>query len=163
MDKAMNKHSASLRTACKLFKISRQGYRYKASTADDSYKTTLKDLAHRYPRYGYWKLYHLMRNQGHIINHKRVHRLYKELKLHMRRKSKRRLVGIIAEPIVIPNKSNNTWSIDFMTDTLISSRRFNTLNVIDDYNREALAIEAAPPITGVRRTSMLDKLAIYRA
>lgn len=158
----MHKHSASLRTACKLFKISRQGYRYKANTADDSYKTILKDLAHQYPRYGYWKLYHLMRNQGHIINHKRVHRLYKELKLQMRRKSKKRLVGIIAKPIVIPNKSNNTWSIDFMTDTLISSTRFRTLNVIDDYNREALAIEAAPSITGLRLTSMLDKVANYR-
>ena len=55
-------------------------------------------------------------------------------------------------------KSNHTWSIDFMIDTLISSRRFRTRNVIDDYNREALAIEAAPSIAGLRLTSMLNKM-----
>ena len=80
----------------------------------------------------------------------------------MRRKTKKRLVGIIAQSIVIPHKPNQIWSIDFMTDTLISSRRFRTLNIIDDFNREALAIEAAPSITGLRLTKMLDKVASYR-
>ncbi len=80
----------------------------------------------------------------------------------MRRKTKKRLVGISAKPIMIPSKPNQTWSIDFMTDTLISSRRFRTLNIIDDFNREALAIEAAPSITGFRLTKMLDKVASYR-
>ena len=119
-------------------------------------------LAYQYPRYGYWKLYHLMRNQGHKINHKRVHRLYKALKLQMRRKTRKRLTGIEAKLLLIPEKPNQTWSIDFMTDTLISSKRFRTLNVIDDFNREALAIEAAPSITGLRLTRMLDKVVCYR-
>lgn len=60
-------------------------------------------------------------------------------------------------------KSNHAWSIDFMIDTLIPSRRFTTRNVIDDYNSEALAIEAAPSIAGLWLTSMLDKVANYRA
>ena len=80
----------------------------------------------------------------------------------MRRKTKKRLVGVKAKPLLIPDKPNQTWSIDFMTDTLISSKRFRTLNVIDDYNREALAIEAASSITGFRLTRMLDKVACYR-
>ena len=100
-----------------------------------------------------------MRNQGHAINHKRVHRLYKELKLQMRRKTKKRLAGIIAQPIVIPHQPNQIWSIDFMTDTLISSRWFRTLNIIDDFNREAVAIEAAPSITGLRLTKIPDRVA----
>jgi putative transposase len=158
----MGKHSTSLRTACRLFNISRQGYHYKAKNTDDHYKTILKELAYQYPRYGYWKLYHLMRNQGHKINHKRVHRLYKALKLQMRRKTKKRLAGVEAKPLLIPDKPNQTWSIDFMTDTLVSSKRFRTLNVIDDFNSEALAIEAAASITGLRLTNMLDKVACYR-
>lgn len=162
MDKAISKHSASLRAACKLFNISRQGYAYKAKIADDYYINILKKLAHQYPRYGYWKLYHLMRNQGHKVNHKRIYRLYTELKLQMRRKTKKRLVDVKANPLLIPDKPNQTWSIDFMTDTLTSSRRFRTLNVIDDFNREALAIEAAPSITGLRLTRMLDTVACYR-
>lgn len=103
-----------------------------------------------------------MRNQGHKVNHKRVHKLYKALKLQMRRKTKKRFSGVQAKPLLIPDTPNQTWSIDFMTDTLISSRRFRTLNVIDDFNREALAIEAARSITGQRLAGMLDKVASYR-
>ena len=80
----------------------------------------------------------------------------------MRKQTKKRLVGVIAHPIMIPHKPNQTWSIDFMTDTLISSRRFRTLNIIDDFNREALVIEAASSITGLRLTRILDKVASYR-
>ena len=162
VDKAINKHSTSLRTACKLFNISRQGYHYKAKAADDDYKTLLQALAHQYPRYGYWKLYYLMRNQGHQVNHKRIYNLYKELGLQMRRKTKKRLVVAEAKPLVIPNQPNQTWSIDFMTDTLTSSKRFRTLNIIDDFNREGLAIEVASSITGLRLASMLDKVASCR-
>lgn len=158
----MSKFSASLRTACKIFKISRQGYKYKSKLTDDEYSKILKELANQYPRYGYWKLYHLLKNQGHIVNHKRIHKLYKKHNLQMRRKTKKRLAEVEAKPINIPNQPNQTWSIDFMTDTLMSSRRFRTLNVIDDFNREALAIEAAPSITGLRLTRMLDKAAMSR-
>ena len=80
----------------------------------------------------------------------------------MRKQKKKRLVGVIAHPIMIPHKPNQIWSIDFMTDTLISSSRFRTLNIIDDFNREALAIEAASSITGLRLTRILDKVASYR-
>ena len=97
-----------------------------------------------------------MRNQGHAINHKRVHRLYKGLNLQMRKQTKKRLVGVIAHPIMIPHKLNQIWSIDFMTDTLISSSRFRTLNITDDFNREALAIEAAFSITGLRLARILE-------
>lgn len=162
VEKAVSKHPISLRSACKLFGISKQGYYYKPKKSGDHYKSMLKDLAYQYPKYGYWKLYHLMRNQGHAINHKRVHRLYKGLNLQMRKQTKKRLVGVIAHPIIIPHKPNQIWSIDFMTDTLISSNRFRTLNIIDDFNREALAIEAASSITGLRLTRILDKVASYR-
>lgn len=153
----------SIRTACKIFNISRRGYSYKSNIVDDDYfKDILLNLANKYPRYGYWKLYYLMREQGHLINHKRVHRLYKELNLTMRRKAKKRFAHIKAKPIIIPSKPNNTWSIDFMTDTLTSSRRFRTLNVVDDFNRECLIIEAAKSITGSRLTRTLDKIAGLR-
>jgi putative transposase len=155
----MDKYSASLSSACKIFKISRQGYQYKSKVTDDEYRLILEDLAKQYPRYGYWKLYYLMRNQGHIVNHKRIYRLYKELKLQMRRKYKKRLVEMKSAQIDKPERQNQTWSIDFMTDTLVSSRRFRTLNIIDDFSREAVAIEVAKSITGLRLTRMLDKAA----
>lgn len=104
----------------------------------------------------------MLRLQGHIINHKRVYKLYKQLGLGMRRKSKKRLADISTKPISVPDKPNHTWSIDFMTDTVTSSRRFRTLNVIDDFNREALLIEAAWSIPGLMLIRMLDNLAYKR-
>ncbi len=122
----------------------------------------LSKLAYQYPRYGYWKLYYLLRLSGHIVNHKRIHKLYKALGLAMRRKTKKRLTDISARPINVPTQPNHTWSIDFMTDTVTSCRRFRTLNVIDDFNREGLLVEAAWSIPGLMLVRMLDKLAYER-
>ena len=82
-----------------------------------------------------------MRNQEHAISHKHIHRLYQELKLPMRRKAKKRLASVITQPIVILHKPNKIWPINFMTYTLVSLRRFRSLNIIGDFNREALAID----------------------
>lgn len=109
-----------------------------------------------------WKLYHMLRNQGaYQINHKRVYRLYKELNLTMRRKQKRRL-NVTPEPIVIPQKHHECWSIDFMSDSLKTGRRFRTFNVLDDYNREGLAIEIDVSLTAERIVRVLDRLAERR-
>jgi putative transposase len=125
-------------------------------------KKMLSQLAAQYPRYGYWKLYHLLRLQGHIVNHKRIYRLYKALGLTMRRKTKKRLPSISKQPLIASLHPNQTWSIDFMTDTTTSSRRFRTLNVIDDFNREGLMVEAAWSIPGLMLTRLLDKIAFKR-
>jgi len=70
-------------------KISRRVYYYKPTGRDDgALKELILKLSRQYPRYGYWKLYHLIRNDGVMVNHKRVYRLYKELGLTMNGKVK---------------------------------------------------------------------------
>lgn len=99
------------------------------------------NLAQEHPREGFWKSHDRIRNAGIIINHKRMHRVYKELKLPLRRKCKKRLTNRVKEPLHVPSHFTHTWSIDFMSDSLTNGRKFRSFNVIDDYNREVIFIE----------------------
>lgn len=103
----------------------------------------LNELAEKLPNRGLDEYYGRLRGQGYKWNRKRVLRVYRELNLQMRRKRKRRLPSRVKEPLNQPENINHTWSMDFMHDVLESGRKVRVLNTIDDYNREALAVEAA--------------------
>tara|TARA_R110002126_G_C10468917_1_gene500896 strand:- start:266 stop:958 length:693 start_codon:yes stop_codon:yes gene_type:complete len=79
--------------------------------------------------------------KGFIWKHKRVRRIYRELELNLRSKPKKRLLRERPEPLVVPDASNVIWSMDFMCDQLEDDRRFGTLNILDDINREGQGIE----------------------
>ncbi len=103
-----------------------------------------------------------LRRRGHIWNHKRVHRLYVALGLNLRRKAKRRLPTRSPQPLALPDEANQSWSMDFMSDALDNGHRFRTFNVIDDYNRQALAIEIDLSLPAARVTRVLDQLVEQR-
>ena len=84
----------------------------------------LTALVEQYPRYGFDKLFPLIRREGHPWNHKRVHRVYREMKLNLRRKKKSRLKRIPPKPLLQPIRPNYCWSMDFMQDSLSSGRVF---------------------------------------
>lgn len=101
----------------------------------------MSQLAEAHPREGFWKSYYRLRNQGDKVNHKRLHRVYKQIGMPLRRKVKKRLPQRIKEPLATPSHFTHTWSIDFVHDVLENGRKFRSFNVIDDYNREILFIE----------------------
>ena len=114
----------------------------------------LNALVERHPRWGFWKMFHALRLEGHRWNHKRVWRGYCAMKLYQKRRAKRRLPDRPRVPLAVPSESNHTWSFDFMSDALYSGHRYRVLNIIDEGTREALdiVIGASLPSGRVVRT-----------
>jgi len=122
----------------------------------------LSKLAEDHPRWGFWMMYHHLRNQGYGWNHKRVYRIYLTMGMNLRRKHKRRLPARVKEPLVLPIGPNITWSMDFMHDTLTNGRKFRTLNIIDDFNREVLRIAIDTSLNSHRVIRELEQLTSWR-
>ena len=149
----------SERQACRTVQVSRCAYRYQAKkTTDEPIAQELRQLAHRQPRWGCGKMTDYLRNQGQVWNHKQIRRVYRALALHLKRKPKKRLPARNARALVVPEQANQTWSLDFMSDALSNGRAFRTLNVIDDFNREALWIEVDTSLPAERVVRVLEQL-----
>lgn len=118
----------------------------------------LTSLISKHPCIGFWQCYYRFRNRGELWNHKRVRRIYRMMKLNIRRRAKKRLPDRVKQPLVIPSAPDQTWSIDFMSDALVDGRKFRMLNVIDDYNRESLAIEVDTSLPSLRVVRVLTRL-----
>ncbi len=156
-------HTLSERRGCELVSMARTVYRYRPVGRDDSeIEEALAGLAARHPEMGFGKYFAILRRMGKEWNHKRVHRVYCSLKLNKRRKHKRRLPNRCPAPLSVPESVNRCWSADFMSDALWDGRRFRTFNVIDDHNREALAIEIDTSLPSGRVTRVLDRIAEVR-
>ncbi len=145
--------------ACRVLAISRSSLAYRSVKDDGHLISKLENLAAAHPREGFWKCYHRLRNQGEVVNHKRLHRIYKGMLLPIRRKLKKRLPARVKEKLLVPDSFNHTWSIDFVGDVLSSGRKFRSFNVIDDYNREVLFIETDYSLKSSRVVWVLRHLA----
>jgi len=100
--------------------------------------------------------------KGFQRNHKRVHRIYCGLEFNLRIKPKKRVKREKPEPLAVLDRPNDTWSIDFMFDNLSAGRSFRTVNVLDDFNREGLAIEVDFSLPALRVTRTLNRIIEWR-
>lgn len=108
---------ADLSLECRALNLSRTVYRYQPDMAhDEPVIIVLQELAERNPCYGFSKVFQFLRRQGHMWNHKRVHRIYYLLQLNIRRKGKRRLPFRCPSPLTVRERLNQSWPIDFMHD-----------------------------------------------
>jgi putative transposase len=119
----METHGLSERQACKVLDLSRSVFRYQRQKPDNSeIEKELLALAERKPRWGFSKMLAYLKRNGHGWNHKRVRRVYCELHLNLRVKPRKRLPKRIPQPLVQPTSANQSWSLDFMSDSLASGR-----------------------------------------
>ena len=144
--------------SCKLVRIKRSVYRYKPKFKDDSEVENAINKCIKKRRHGCAMIIKMIRKSGKIINHKRIRRVYKKMKLTLPKKVRKRLPERERKIIVQPLEANLTWSMDFMSDSLVNGRKFRTLNVMDDYNRELLTMEIASSIPAQRVIRTLDHL-----
>ena len=131
-------------------------YRYRPSRNDDGLRDRLIALAREKPRFGYRRLHVLLGREGEVVNHKRVHRIYREAGLALRRKKRKHCVraGI---PLGVYTAANQEWALDFVHD-VAAGRTIRVLNVIDAYTRESLAMEVDTSFAGLRVTRVLDQI-----
>lgn len=148
----------SERRACRVVGFSRSAAWSKPKGQDDGeLRTKLKRLAEKYPRYGYPTLHAMLREEGVVVNHKRTYRVYREEGLQVRTK-KRKKLRRPRVPMLVPDRANERWSIDFVSDQLANGRRFRVLNLVDDFTRECVLQVVDFSISGHRLARELDQL-----
>ena len=154
-------HELSVLRACAIVRFSRAAYYREPQAAlerDAEVIAALQAVVEKHPRQGFWKCYRRMRRQGHPWNHKRVYRVYCALQLNLPRRTKKRLPTRVRQPLDAPASLNTVWALDFMSDALYGGRKFRTLNIIDEGNREGLLIDIAYSIPSARVIRALDRL-----
>jgi putative transposase len=150
----------SERRACRTVGMSRASYRYR-SVADpqDELRLRLRDLAASRVRYGYRRLWLLLRREGYPLNHKRIYRLYREEGLAIRPKTPRRRRSCrYREARPEAGAPNDVWAMDFLSDALFNGQRFRILTVVDCHTREALAVVPRVSFPAFGVVEVLDRL-----
>ena len=162
---AVLKHGLSVRLACECLGISKTCYRYtpKLSGENGEIAHWLLTLTEMHKRWGFGLCFAYLRNvRGFPWNHKRVYRIYRELELNLRIKPRARLKRERPEMLSVPTAPNQVWSMDFMSDALADGRKIRTFNVIDDYNREGLAIDVDLSLPSARVIRALEQVIEWR-
>jgi len=157
-DYLMDKYEVSRSLSCRTLGLNRKTS-YSISVKDDTeLENKLLEYAERYPSRGIDWYYLKSRLEGHKWNRKRVLRVYRNLGLVLRRKHKRRIPMQTGLSLAQPINPNYTWSMDFMSDSLEDGRTVRILNIIDDYNREALTIKCGISFPSVRVLRILTQI-----
>lgn len=153
----LKKRHISERRACELVRVNRRSYRYRPRTPDETALIArIEELAAENPRYGYRRITVLLRREMGTINHKRVYRLWSQLRLGLpksrRRKRRRKKPGLISS---MTDRPGQVWSYDFLFDYMSRGRRIKLLTVVDEFTRECLAIRVG---TSIRARQVMDTL-----
>ena len=149
----------SQRRACGLVGMEPKTYRYASKRPDDAgLRQRIRELALERRRFGYRRLHLLLRREGIVLNRKKLYRLYREERLMVRKRGGRKRALGTRAPMTVPQGPNQRWSLDFVSDALVCSRRFRILAVVDDFSRECLALVADNSLSGHRVARELDRI-----
>jgi putative transposase len=143
--------------ACSDINISRSSYYYQPRVTTDVIEQKLLELSYANPKYGCRKLFQLLRLHGYVVNHKKVSRIYKKHRLHLRIKASKR-IKTEKHPLIAPVIEKQTWALDFVHDKLVNGRKLRALTIIDEFNREAVKVYIDTRINSSKLLQILNKL-----
>ena len=154
----MSDHGISQARACRLVSVDPKTVHCKKVPDNPAIRQRMREIAHERRRFGYRRIGLMLEREGIHMNHKKLRRLYKDENLAVkRRKGRKRATGTRA-PLDVPQRPNERWSLDFLSDVFGDGRRFRILAVIDDCTRENLALVADTSLSGVRVARELGRL-----
>jgi len=160
---ACEMHGVSQRRACHALKVDRSTVRYTSTRPNDApLREAMKAVAAERRRFGYRRIHVMLDRQGIVMNQKKLRRLYREEKLQVRRRGGRKRAMGTRRPMLVPDRANARWSLDFVSDTFTNGRRFRVLAIVDDYTRECLALIADSSLSGLRVARELDAIIHWR-
>ena len=154
-------YAFSERRACRLMTVAVSSYRYETKRTDEPLRGRLVELAREKPRFGYRRLHVLLGRSGEHVNHKRVHRVYRDAGLMIRRKKRKHCVRV-GKPLLARTAANQEWALDFLHDAVECGRVIRVLSVVDVYTRECLALEVDTSFASRRVTRVLDAIVAER-
>ena len=154
-------YGVSERRVCGLMTMAVSSYRYRMKRSDEALRTRLMELAREKPRFGYRRLQVLLRRSGEHVNHKRLHRVYCEAGLAIRRKKRKHCVRE-RKRLGARTAANQEWALDFVHDAVDCGRTIRVLSVVDAYTRECLALEVDTSFASRRVTRVLEQIVIER-
>ena len=151
------------RHALRMVRMSASSLRYRAAPdRNGALREKIVTLAHRHRRYGAGMIYLKLRQQGEIVNHKRVERLYAEERLQIKRRQRKKVPITDRQPLTRPEVADEVWSMDFVFDRSADGRVIKSLTIVDDATHESVMIRPERAISGIMVTRILDEIAIVR-
>lgn len=150
----------SCRSACAVMRVARSSlsYRSKMATKDAVVTRRMLELAGQYPRYGYRRIRIFLGRDGHRMGADRAYRLWRKAGLQVPRKRPRRRVAATRPRPLPATAKNHVWAYDFVFDTCANGQQIKCLTVVDEWTREALAIDVAGSIRSGRVIEVLSRL-----
>lgn len=143
--------------------MSASAYRYQPQPDRNvELRERIHALAQRHKRYGVGMIHLKLRQAGHLVNYKRVERLYQQARLQVRRRKRKKVPIGERQPLLRPTTANQVWSMDFVFDRTADARVIKCLTVVDDATHESVVIEVERAISGVGVTRVLERLALSR-
>jgi len=151
------------RRSLKIVRMSASALRYQPRPdRNAALRARIVALAQRHRRYGVGMIHLKLRQQGVMVNYKRVERLYRLEQLHIRRRRRKKIPVADRQPLIRPGQANEIWSMDFVFDRVATGRTIKCLAIVDDATHEAVALVPEHTIGGEHLTRIMDGVCSQR-